>query len=76
LEQNAGDNSKNFACDCVVVGRIAAAPDVDPVQLLDQSDKAIAKRSRGQLYVPDLCLAAGFQARASVEKRRFDLLTP
>jgi tetratricopeptide (TPR) repeat protein len=59
----------------VVVGRIAAAPDVDPVQLLDQIDKALAKRSGCQLYVPDLCLAAGFQARASVEKRRFDLLT-
>jgi hypothetical protein len=59
----------------VVVGRIAAAPDVDPVQLLDQIDKALAKRSGCQLYVPDLCLAAGLQARASVEKRRFDLLT-
>jgi tetratricopeptide (TPR) repeat protein len=59
----------------IVVGRIAAAPDVDPVQLLDQIDKAVAKRNGCQLYVPDLCLAAGFQARASVEKRRFDLLT-
>jgi hypothetical protein len=59
----------------IVVGRIAAAPDVDPVQLLDQIDKALARRSGCQLYVPDLCLAAGFQARASLEKRRFDLLT-
>ena len=59
----------------IVVGRIAATPDVDPVQLLDQIDKALAKRSGCQLYVPDLCLAAGLQARASVEKRRFDLLT-
>jgi hypothetical protein len=59
----------------IVVGRIAAAPDVDPVQLLDQIDKALARRSGCQLYVPDLCLAAGLQARASVEKRRFDLLT-
>lgn len=59
----------------IVVGRIAAAPDVDPVQLLDQVDKALARRSGCQLYVPDLCLAAGLQARASVEKRRFDLLT-
>ena len=58
----------------IVVGRIAAAPDVDPVQLLDQVDKALARRSGCQLYVPDLCLAAGLQARASVEKRRFDLL--
>jgi hypothetical protein len=59
----------------VVVGRIAAAPDVDPAQLLDQIDKALARRSGCQLYVPDLCLAAGLEARASVEKRRFDLLT-
>jgi hypothetical protein len=59
----------------IVVGRIAAAPDVDPVQLLDQVDKALARRSGCRLYVPDLCSAAGFQARASVEKRRFDLLT-
>jgi tetratricopeptide (TPR) repeat protein len=59
----------------IVVGRIAAAPDVDPAQLLDQIDKALAKRSGCQLYVPDLCLAAGLQARAAVEKRRFDLLT-
>jgi hypothetical protein len=59
----------------IVVGRIAAAPDVDPVKLLDQIDKALARRSGCQLYVPDLCLAAGYQARASVEKRRFDLLT-
>jgi tetratricopeptide (TPR) repeat protein len=59
----------------IVVGRIAAAPDIDPVQLLDQLDRALAKRSGCQLYVPDLCLAAGLQARASIEKRRFDLLT-
>jgi len=59
----------------IVVGRIAAAPEVDPIQLLEQIDKALAKRSGCQLYVPDLCLAAGLQARASVEKRRFNLLT-
>ena len=46
-----------------------------PVQLLDQIDKALAKRGGCQLYVPDLYLAAGPEARASVEKRRFDLLT-
>lgn len=59
----------------VVVGRIAAAPHVDPVQLLDQLDKAVTRRSGCQLYVPDLCAAAGFDARALVDKRRFDLLT-
>ena len=59
----------------IVVGRIAAAPQVDPAQLLDQIDKAMAKRKGCHLYAPDLCAAAGFEARASVEKRRFDLLT-
>jgi tetratricopeptide (TPR) repeat protein len=59
----------------IVVGRIAAAPHVDPAQLLDQIDKAMAKRQGCHLYAPDLCAAAGFDARASVEKRRFDLLT-
>ena len=59
----------------VVTGRIAAAPHVDPVQLLAQLDKAVAKRSGCQLYAPGLCAAAGFEPRASVEKHRFDLLT-
>jgi hypothetical protein len=59
----------------VVIGRIAASPHVDPIQLLDQLDKATAKRSGCQLYSPDLCVAAGFDARASVDKRRFELLT-
>jgi len=59
----------------IVIGRIAAAPHVDPAQLLDQLDKAMAKRKGCHLYAPDLCAAAGFEARAAVEKRRFDLLT-
>jgi hypothetical protein len=59
----------------IVIGRIAAAPHVDPAQLLDQIDKAVTKRKGCHLYAPDLCAAAGFEARASVEKRRFDLLT-
>src|SRR5215467_2235604 len=59
----------------IVIGRIAAAPRVDPAQLLDQLDKAMAKREGCHLYAPDLCAAVGLEARASVEKRRFDLLT-
>src|SRR5215471_6524878 len=58
----------------VVMGRIAAPKHVDPVRLLDQLDKAMAKRSPCQLYAPDLCVAAGFTTRARVDKRRFDLL--
>jgi hypothetical protein len=59
----------------IVIGRIAAAAHVEPLQLLNQLDKAVAKRSGCQLYAPDLCVAAGFNTRASVDKRRFDLLT-
>jgi len=59
----------------IVSGRIACAPQVDPARLLHQIDAAMAKRKGCQLYAPELCAAAGFDARASVEKRRFDLLT-
>ena len=59
----------------VVIGRIAAPGQVEPARLLDQLDKALASRGRCQLYAPDLSAAAGFSTRASVEKRRFDLLT-
>lgn len=59
----------------VVIGRIAAPGHIDHVQLLDQIDRAMAKRSGCQLYAPDLCVAAGFETRALVDKRRFDLLT-
>jgi hypothetical protein len=59
----------------VVIGRIAAPPHLDPVQLVDQIDRALVKRSRCQLYAPDLCVAAGLRDRALADKRKFDLLT-
>jgi hypothetical protein len=59
----------------VVIGKIAAPPHVDAAQLLDQIDRAMAKRISCQLYAPDLCMAAGSRTRALVDKRRFDLLT-
>ena len=59
----------------VVIGRIAAPGHVDPGQLLDQLDAALAKRSPCQLYAPDLCVAAGVDSRALIDRRRFDLLT-
>ncbi len=58
----------------VVTGRIAAPSDLEPGELLDQLDKALAKRGPCQLYAPDLCIAAGDERRAEVERRRFDLL--
>ena len=58
----------------VVMGRIAAAPQVDPLLLLAQVDRAIAAREPCSLYVPSLCEAAGSMARAAVEQRRYALL--
>jgi tetratricopeptide (TPR) repeat protein len=58
----------------VVFGRIAAPRHIDPIRLLARIDGAIAKRSPCHIYVPDLCAAAGLEARALVDKRRFDLL--
>jgi hypothetical protein len=58
----------------VVIGRIAAPGHVDPARLLDQLDKAMEKRSLSHLYVPELCMAVGLEARALIERRRFDLL--
>lgn len=59
----------------VVLGRIAAPRHVDPTYLLDQLDKAIAKRTPCQIYAPDLCDAAGAGARADVDRRRFHMLS-
>ena len=58
----------------VVRGKIAAAPDVDPSELLRQLDAAMAKRSPCRVYAPGLCGAAGQPDRAAVEQRRFDML--
>lgn len=59
----------------IVIGRIAAPGNVDPGHLLNQLDEALANRSECQIYAPDLCVAAGFERRALIDKRRFDLLT-
>jgi hypothetical protein len=58
----------------VVIGRIAAPRHMEPARLLEQLDRAVLKRSPCQLFVPDLCLAAGDEARALVDNRRFHLL--
>jgi len=58
----------------VVVGRIAAPPDIAPARLLHLIDTAIEKRGTCQLYAPDLCAAAGQAARERIDRRRFALL--
>jgi Flp pilus assembly protein TadD len=59
----------------VVIGRIAAPPDVAPARLLELIDRGIEERGQCQLYAPDLCVAAGQVARERVDRRRFTLLT-
>lgn len=59
----------------VVTGRIAAPAGFEAAELLDLLDTALNRRSPCQLYAPDLCAAAGLDQRASVEGRRFELLT-
>jgi hypothetical protein len=58
----------------VVSGRIAAPCEIEPIELLDQLDRALARREPCKIYVPDLCEAAGLGERAVFEKRRFDML--
>jgi tetratricopeptide (TPR) repeat protein len=58
----------------VVTGRITAPPDMSLRELLDQLDARISEIAPCQIYVPDLCEAAGFPDRARVERRRFDML--
>lgn len=58
----------------VVNGRIAAPPELSPVDLLRQLDAAVSKREACQIYVPDLCEAAGLSDRAATERRRYDML--
>jgi len=58
----------------VVLGQIAAPPELDPVALLSQLDAAMAKRAACRIYVPGLCEAAGLDERAAVEQRRMNLI--
>jgi hypothetical protein len=58
----------------VVTGRIAAAPDIAPAQLLNMIDKALERRGGCELYAPDLCAAAGLATREQADRRRFALL--
>ena len=58
----------------VVTGRIAAPPDISAQELLQQIDKAVASMDSCSIYAPDLCEAAGQSERASMERRRFEML--
>jgi hypothetical protein len=58
----------------VVRGRTAAPPGISPADLLQQLDAALARRAPCRIYIPDLCEAAGLPDRATVERRRYDML--
>ncbi|MCA9549844.1 MAG: hypothetical protein KC933_07405 [Myxococcales bacterium] len=58
----------------VVVGRVAAPPQLDPVELLRQLDQAVADRPSCKLYVPELCEVAGLPERADFERRRSGMI--
>jgi hypothetical protein len=55
--------------------RMMARQRMDVRELLHQIDQAIEEREPCRIYVPDLCEAAGLLARASFERRRFDMIT-
>lgn len=58
----------------VVVGQIAAPPEIHPDALLKQVDNVLAGQAACHLYSPELCSAAGFSDRAEVERRRYKML--
>lgn len=58
----------------VIKGKIAAANDKDALALLAEIDEAIKGLVGCRLYSPQLCKAAGLEARATIESRRFDML--
>ena len=59
----------------IVTGRIAAPPSIDAKQLLAELDAALAEDDDCRLYAPSLAIVAGETERASVEQRRFDMLS-
>ena len=58
----------------VVHGQIAAPPNLEAAALLQQLDAAVQAQGACEIYAPTLCRAAGDEARADVERRRYDML--
>ena len=59
---------------CIVKGRIAAANTVHAEALLKEIDTAMEKLQNCEMFAPTLCKQSGFDKRADIEQRRFDLL--
>ncbi len=58
----------------VVVGKIAAPPDIDAANLLESLDGALTETDDCSIYTPSLCEEAGEKQRAILEQRRFNML--
>lgn len=58
----------------IVVGRIAVPPDQQPVEVLNALDKALQGKPENRIFSPGLCRAAGFDDRAIIEERRYQML--
>ncbi|WP_413720654.1 hypothetical protein [Silicimonas sp. MF1-12-2] len=58
----------------VVHGRIAVHPDIPPAEALARIDAAYQELAGARLFSPELCDAAGQPERATLERRRFDML--
>lgn len=58
----------------VIHGRIAIHPDIPPAEALARIDAAYEGLAGARLFSPDLCDAADQPERATLERRRFDML--
>lgn len=58
----------------VIHGRIAVHPDIPPAEALARIDAAYEGLTGARLFSPDLCDAAGQPERATLERRRFEML--
>ncbi|MDO6452504.1 hypothetical protein Q4490_02900 [Neptunomonas phycophila] len=60
---------------CIVRGRIAAAKTVESIELLKEIDTEMEQLQNCEIFAPLLCKQSGFDKRADVEQRRYNLLT-
>ncbi len=58
----------------VVTGLIAVPQDMSPKTILEKIDSVLKETPESRIFSPDLCSAAGFEDRARIEERRFNLL--
>lgn len=58
----------------VVTGRIAIPPDMAPKTVLEKIDNALSSTPENRVFSPDLSRAAGFNDRATIETRRYNML--